>query len=213
MAKKETKIYYGSKVIRLANYFPLTEPADTMVLYYDQGVNLIYRFIEFAEHKSFSTLFLWSGSRYSEMKDKFFSFFKIIEAAGGVVRNEKNEILVIFRNGKWDLPKGKIDKRKETIKQAALREVKEETGIKVLLIKGKLLTTYHLFFRKERMILKPTYWFEMFADSSSKFVPETKENISMVIWVKEEEIPGILQNTYHSLEELFNLPQLYQPGI
>jgi ADP-ribose pyrophosphatase YjhB (NUDIX family) len=213
MAKKEIKIYYGSKVIRLTNYFPLTEPADTMVLYYDQGVNLVYRFIEFAENRSFSTFFLWSGSRYGEMKEQFFSFFKTIEAAGGVVRNEKNEILVIFRNGKWDLPKGKIDKRKETIKQAALREVKEETGIKALLIKGKLLTTYHIFFRKERMILKPTYWFEMFADSSSKLVPETKENISRVIWVKKEEIPGILQNTYHSLEELFNLPQVCQPGI
>ena len=213
MTKKEIKIYYGSKVIRLTNYFPLTEPADTMVLYYDQGVNLVYRFVEFAEHKSFSTLFLWSGSRYGEMKDQFFSFFKTIEAAGGVVRNEKNEILVIFRNGKWDLPKGKIDMRKESIKQAALREVKEETGIKALLIKRKLMTTYHIFFRKERMILKPTYWFEMFAESSSKLVPEAKENISRVIWVNKEEIPGILQNTYHSLEELFNLPHLYQPGI
>ena len=75
------------------------------------------------------------------------------------------------------------------------------------------MTTYHLFFRKERMILKPTYWFEMFAESSSKLVPETKENISHVAWVNKEEIPRILKNTYHSLEELFNLPQLYQPGI
>ena len=213
MVKKEIKIYYGSKVIRLTNYFPLIEPADTMVLYYDQGEKLIYRFIEFAEHKSFSTLFLWSGSGYKEMKIHFFSFFKILEAAGGVVRNEKNEILVIFRNGKWDLPKGKIDKRKETFKQAALREVQEETGLKTLNITGKLMTTYHLYFRKEKMILKPTYWFEMFAESSSKLVPEAKENISMVSWVNKDDISGILKNTYHSLEELFNHPRLYQPGI
>jgi ADP-ribose pyrophosphatase YjhB (NUDIX family) len=213
MVKKEIKIYYGSKVIRLTNYFPLTEPADTMVVYYDQGVSLIYRFIEFAEHKSFSTLFLWSGYGYKEMKIHFFSFFKILEAAGGVVRNEKNEILVIFRNDKWDLPKGKIDKRKETIKQAALREVQEETGLKKLTITRKLMTTYHLYFRKEKMILKPTCWFEMFAESSSKLVPETKENISLVAWVSKEEIPGILKNTYHSLEELFTLPQIYPPGI
>jgi ADP-ribose pyrophosphatase YjhB (NUDIX family) len=213
MVKKEIKIYYGSKVIRLTNYFPLTEPADTMVVYYDQGGNLIYRFIEFAEHKSFSTLFLWSGSGYKEMKTHFFSFFKILEAAGGVVRNEKNEILVIFRNGKWDLPKGKIDKRKETISQAALREVQEETGLKELTITRKLMTTYHLYFRKEKMILKPTCWFEMFAESSNKLVPETKENISLVAWVNKEEIPAILKNTYHSLEELFNLPRIYQPGI
>jgi ADP-ribose pyrophosphatase YjhB (NUDIX family) len=213
MVKKEIKIYYGSKVIRLTNYFPLTEPADTMVVYYDQGGNLIYRFIEFAEHKSFSTLFLWSGSGYKEMKTQFFSFFKILEAAGGVVKNEKNEILVIFRNGKWDLPKGKIDKRKETIKQAAIREVQEETGLKVLTVTGKLMTTYHLYFRKEKMILKPTCWFEMYADSSNKLIPEAKENISLAAWVSTEEIPGILKNTYHSLEELFNLHQIYQPGI
>jgi ADP-ribose pyrophosphatase YjhB (NUDIX family) len=213
MVKKEIKIYYGSKVIRLANYLPLIEPAETMVLYYHQSEKLVYRFIEFAENKSFSTLFLWSGSGYKEMKIHFFSFFKILEAAGGVVRNEKNEILVIFRSGKWDLPKGKIDKNKETIKQAALREVQEETGLKSLTVKGKLMTTYHLYFRKERMILKPTYWFEMFAESSNKLVPEIKENISLVAWVREDEIPGILQNTYHSLKELFRLPQLYQPGI
>ena len=213
MTKKEIKIYYGSKVIRLTNYFPLTEPADTMVLYYDQGVNLVYRFVEFAEHKSFSTLFLWSGSRYGEMKEQFFSFFKTIEAAGGMVRNEKNEILVIFRNGKWDLPKGKIDMRKESIKQAALREVKEETGIKALLIKRKLMTTYHIYFRKERMILKPTYWFGMHAHSSSKLVPEHKEDITLAAWKKKEEIPDLLKNTYNSLRELFMLPQLYQPKI
>ena len=78
MAKKEIKIYYGSKVIRLTNYFPLIEPADTMVLYYDQGEKLIYRFIEFAEHNSFSTFFLWSGSRYNEMKIHFFPFLKLL---------------------------------------------------------------------------------------------------------------------------------------
>jgi ADP-ribose pyrophosphatase YjhB (NUDIX family) len=213
MVKKEIKIFYGSKVIRLTNYFPLTEPADTMVLYYEKGVKLIYRFIEFAENKSFSTFFLWSGSNYKEMQMHFFSLFKIIEAAGGVVRNEKNEILVIFRSGKWDLPKGKIDKRKETIRQAALREVQEETGLKTLKITRKLMTTYHLYFRKEKMILKPTFWFEMFAESSNKLVPEIKENISLVAWVSKEEIPGILENTYHSLEELFTLPQLYRPEI
>jgi len=213
MVKKEIKIYYDRKVIRLANYFPLIEPADTMALYYDQSEKLVFRFIEFIENKSFSTFFLWSGSNYKEMKNHFFSFFKILEAAGGVVRNEKNEILVIFRSGKWDLPKGKFDKREETFKQAALREVQEETGIKALTVKRKLMTTYHLYFRKEKMILKPTCWFEMFAESSSKLVPEAKENISLVAWVTKDEIPGILKNTYYSLKEVFNLPQLYQPGI
>jgi len=130
-----------------------------------------------------------------------------------VVRNENNEILVIFRKGKWDLPKGKIEKGKETFKQAAIREVQEETGLKTLTITGKLITTYHLYFKKERMVLKPTYWFEMFAESSNKLTPGETENISIVAWLKKEDLPGILNNTYNSLKELFSRPQLYQPGI
>jgi len=147
------------------------------------------------------------------MKIRFFNFFKIIEAAGGVVRNENNEILVIFRNGKWDLPKGKIEKGKETFRQAAIREVREETGVKTLNITGKLMTTYHLYFKKERIVLKPTYWFEMYAESSSKLKPGESENISLVAWVKKEDLPGILSNTYNSLKEVFSLPKLHQPGI
>ena len=213
MVKKEMKIYYGSKLIRLTNFFPLIEPADTMVLYFDQENKLGHRFIEFAEHKSYSTLFLWSGARYKELKTVFFSFFKIIDAAGGVVKNEKNEILVIFRNGKWDLPKGKIEKGKENYSQAALREVKEETGLKKVAISGKLMTTYHLYFRKERMMLKPTYWFDMLADSSATFKPDEKENITEVAWVKKEDMGKIISNTYESLKDLFIHVQFYQPGI
>ena len=127
MTKKELKIFYGSKRIRLTNYFPLLEPAETMVAYYDGSDKMIFRFIEFAESNLFTTFFLWSGTDFKEMKRHFFSFFKVIEAAGGVVMNEKNDILVIFRSGKWDLPKGKIDKN-ESIRSAALREVMEETG-------------------------------------------------------------------------------------
>ena len=213
MVKKEIRIHYGDKLIRLTNYFPLVEPPDTMVLFYDGSQKLVYRFIEFAEHKTFSAFFLWSGSGFKEMKSHFFSFFKILEAAGGVVRNEKNEILVIFRSGKWDFPKGKIDKKKETVKQAALREVMEETGLKSVTLEGKLMTTYHIYFRKERMILKPTYWFGMHAHSSSKLVPEHKEDITLAAWKKKDEIPDLLKNTYNSLIELFSLPQLYQPKI
>jgi 8-oxo-dGTP pyrophosphatase MutT (NUDIX family) len=211
MVKKEIKIFHENKIIRLTNYFPLAEPASTMVSFYDGSEKLVFRFIEFIENKTFSTFFLWSGSGFREMKFHFFSFFKVIKAAGGVVRNEKNEILVIFRGGKWDLPKGKIDKN-ETLKEAAVREVKEETGLKDVSVAGKLMTTYHIYFRKERMILKPTTWFEMFADSSGTLIPAVKEDISRVVWKRKDEIPELLENTFLSLEDLFNHPQLYQPG-
>ena len=212
MKRKEMRVFYGSKIIRLTNYFPLLEPVETMVAFYDGTDKMILRFIEFAENKFFSTFYLWSGSEFKEMKKHFFSFFKVIDAAGGVVFNEKNEILVIFRSGKWDLPKGKIDKN-ETIRDAALREVMEETGLENVEVKGKLMTTHHIYIRKGRMILKPTHWFEMHAHSSSKLDPEIREDISLVTWKSREEMPELLRNTYHSLEDLFNLPRLCRPGI
>ena len=201
------KIYYGERLIRLTNYFPLTTPSGTMVLYYDQEDKLSNRFIEFGESKDYAALFLWSGGRFKELKKIFCSFFRIIEAAGGVVKNEKDEILVIFRNGKWDLPKGKIEKDRESTTEAAVREVKEETGLRKVSIGKKLMTTHHLYFRKDRMVLKPTQWFEMFADSSSRFKPDKKENITLVKWVNKKEMGEILSNTYASLKDLFILVQ------
>ena len=136
-----------------------------------------------------------------------------MEAAGGVVKNEKGDILIIFRNGKWDLPKGKIDGKKETHRQAAIREVQEETGLKTVKIIKPLATTYHIYIRHKRLILKPTFWFEMFALSTSKLKPETRENISIATWVEEEEMAEVQKNTFASLKEIFMSPTLYRPGI
>lgn len=213
MGKSGLNIYYGEKLIKLNHRCPVGNNENRMVWHYKEGQDLAKVFIKFAENETLSSLFIWSGNKYRELKSEFFSLFKIIEAAGGVVKNEKGEILTIFRNGKWDLPKGKIEGKKETHRQAALREVQEETGIKSLTVVAPLMTTYHIFARKERLILKPTYWFEMFADSSNKLKPQTKENISIVTWVEEEEMAEVQRHTYASLKEIFTLPQWYRPEI
>jgi 8-oxo-dGTP pyrophosphatase MutT (NUDIX family) len=210
MGKNGLKIYYGEKLIRINHRCPTGNSQEILIWHYKDGHDLAKVFIKFAENESYGTLFLWSGSAYKELKTDFLSLFRISEAAGGVVKNEKGEILVIFRGGKWDLPKGKIEGKKETHRQAALREVQEETGLKNVKIVAPLITTYHIYIRKERLILKPTYWFEMFADSSNKLTPQSKEDISIVTWVEEEELKEIQKNTYSSLKDVFTLPQLYQ---
>ena len=127
--------------------------------------------------------------------------FPEIIAAGGKVINNKSEILFIYRNKKWDLPKGKAEKN-ENISETALREVEEETGIKNLSIIKPLDKTYHIFKRGGKNYIKTTYWFEMKSDFSGKFKPQKKEGITRVEWIGIENLSSILQKSYANIRLL-----------
>ena len=124
-----------------------------------------------------------------------------IIAAGGKVINNNSEILFIYRNKKWDLPKGKAEK-KEIISETALREVEEETGIKNLSIIKPLDKTYHIFKRDGKNYLKSTYWFEMKSDFNGKFKPQRKEGITRVEWIGIENLSSILPKSYANIRLL-----------
>jgi len=130
-------------------------------------------------------------------------FFVYIEAAGGIVKNDQDEILVIRRWGVWDLPKGKIEEN-ESIEEAALREVEEETAVKSLLLKEKICDTYHIYFRNSKAYLKKTYWYEMSTHSKTELVPQYKEDITQALWTKRENINEIMDNTYASIREVIS---------
>ena len=127
--------------------------------------------------------------------------FPEIIAAGGKVINNKSEILFIYRNKKWDLPKGKAEKN-EIISETALREVEEETGIKNLSIIKPLDKTYHIFKRGSKNYLKTTYWFEMKSDYNGKFKPQKKEGITRVEWIGVENLSYILPKSYANIRLL-----------
>ena len=127
--------------------------------------------------------------------------FPEIIAAGGKVVNNKSEILFIYRNKKWDLPKGKAEKN-ENISETALREVEEETGIKNLSIIKPLDKTYHIFKRGGKNYLKTTYWFEMKSDFNGKFKPQKKEGITRVEWIGTENLSSILPKSYANIKLL-----------
>ncbi len=122
----------------------------------------------------------------------------LIEAAGGLVQNENKGYLFIFRNNKWDIPKGKIEKA-EKVKEAAVREVEEECGIKVSRLGEKICKTYHVYIYKGEVVLKKTHWFEMRYKGTERLKPQREEGITDVRWFKKGEIAPILDNTFPSI--------------
>ena len=136
-----------------------------------------------------------------QSKKLFWKHFTIIQAAGGLIENEKKEILMIFRRGKWDLPKGKLDKG-ETLEQCAVREVKEETGLKNVQLKKFILTTFHTYNEFGRHILKESHWYRMKAASSQPLKPQTEEDIQQIAWVKPAALSEKLKNSFPSIKDV-----------
>lgn len=127
----------------------------------------------------------------------------VVVAAGGLVKNEHNEVLFIKRNGKWDLPKGSLE-NKETIEEAAIRETQEETGVEGLEIVRPLQVTYHFFKRNGKLKLKETFWFEMKTSFSGAFTPEKKEGIKKVAWKNPKKTLKALNKSFANIRELFH---------
>jgi len=129
--------------------------------------------------------------------------FHLIKAAGGIVRNKEisDSILMIFRLGKWDSPKGKTDPGEQP-EAAAIREVEEECGVSKLKIEGKAEDTWHLYEHKGKVVIKHTHWYHMSTNDTSVPVPQTDEGIDEVKWVKKKELSVLLPQSYASICDL-----------
>jgi 8-oxo-dGTP pyrophosphatase MutT (NUDIX family) len=127
----------------------------------------------------------------------------LIQAAGGVVQNEIGELLVIFRRGKWDLPKGKIDED-ETPEKCALREVAEETGLRHVTLESLICQTYHVYEEFGKKILKETFWYKMKSEGVQNLVPQTEEDIEAVRWIQKKEWNSYSNSTYASINEVMD---------
>ncbi|WP_034057437.1 NUDIX hydrolase [Lacinutrix jangbogonensis] len=134
---------------------------------------------------------------------KFLRKLPNVIAGGGKVYNKQKEILFIYRNNKWDLPKGKAEK-KESIENTALREVEEETGVSGLQIVKPLETTYHIFRRNEKFKIKITHWFEMTTGFNGELLPQEEEGITKVEWLNHEKANQALSNSYANIKRLLN---------
>ena len=130
--------------------------------------------------------------------------FKKITAAGGLVVNNHDELLMMVREGKWDLPKGKLEVG-ESLPQGAWREVAEETGIAAHKVGKLLCSTYHIFFRREKWRFKTTHWYRMTAEGRPKLVPQLNEGITHVAWVPLADLGEAQIKTYPQIMELVAL--------
>jgi len=134
--------------------------------------------------------------------------FSIIKAAGGIVSKE-DKVLMIFRLKEWDLPKGKLDK-KESVEEAALREIEEECSIKVKLDK-KIVSTWHTYTQNGKRILKKTTWYRMTCINDGDMKPQIEEGIEDIRWMDRKQVRTALQNSYNSIREVF--AQYYKPNV
>jgi 8-oxo-dGTP pyrophosphatase MutT (NUDIX family) len=133
--------------------------------------------------------------------------FKIIKAAGGLVSNEENKYLFIFRNGRWDLPKGKLEKG-EKVKKAAVREVEEECGITVTKRGDRICKTWHVYELNGQKILKRTTWYYMKAVKQPKLIPQKEEGITKAQWLGNSNFKKIKKNTYPLILEVMRFAEL-----
>jgi 8-oxo-dGTP pyrophosphatase MutT (NUDIX family) len=139
-----------------------------------------------------------------ELKKAFYKKFTIFIAAGGLVENEKSDILLIFRRGKWDLPKGKLDKG-EKLEECAVREVEEETGLRNVKLTTPLTITYHTYYEGARFILKESHWFKMNVFGKQDLIPQAEEDIHDIRWVNPVELNEYMKNSFPSVIDVLKL--------
>lgn len=149
------------------------------------------------------------GENIDEIWREFQKLFRIIEAAGGIVSNPDGDILFIKRLGKWDLPKGKMEKG-ESREESAVREIEEETGLQNVELLSFINTTYHIYIeRNGDKVLKCTHWFEMNFDGEDTSKPQIEEGITEVAWkntlqIEEEVFPSTFKNIRLIIQEFWN---------
>lgn len=171
---------------------------DEAIGWSEENRSSVIESLEKNEGKSFVLI----GDDKDAMFHDFKKAFRLIEAAGGVVRNDSGQILLIYRHDTWDLPKGKLDKQ-ESPSEAALREVEEECGFTSLEIEDFLLHTYHIYEEKGRHILKVTHWYSMHSNQID-LTPQSEEGITALRWLSPEQMNIVFENTYPNIRLLLS---------
>lgn len=193
------KVFYNQKPIHFTS--DLSKNSSLTPLFFIKYTNS-RSILKALRESAVKRIYLYHHNE-KKIEKHFFKIFNIVEAAGGLVKNSNGAYLFIYRNKRWDLPKGKVQKN-EIINEAAIREVSEETGVKDLRIKKSLPTTYHVYKANKKFKLKKTYWFLMETSYAGNLVPQIEENIDLAVWKFPEEIPNLTKNAYENIKILIN---------
>lgn len=204
------KIYYNDK--------PLVLVTDLEAYLDANPVAEMYQFFSGATVKSFSQALqlldrpgapgaIIEDASESALEEQLTAMYTPISAGGGLVFNEDGALLMIYRRGKWDIPKGKLDEG-EDIAECALREVREETGLVTLMSEAKLGDSFHIYSQDGVAYLKHTVWYRMRGTVTDKLLPQKEENILEAKWVPEKEIGYYAARTYEAVRDVLKVAGL-----
>jgi len=187
---------YGLVVREFEDIIPDVLVDDVLIMNasYDQ-VDGLLKLMTDKKLKKVHSIFI-SSRKKRELIDYLKDKFKVVEAAGGIVEKD-GKLLMIYRRKMWDIPKGKLDKG-ETIEECAVREVEEETGVKVK-IDQKIEAVWHTYVTRKKYILKKTHWYAMHCVNDKKLAPQKGEGIKKVEWMDMDQIRVALHDSYRSI--------------
>jgi len=201
------KIYVNEKPLILVDSISVKDAwhsqKRTLVVRYLNKTKQILQYIDMLNKtKKVDKVVLHHNSKKELWKD-FISLMNVVEAGGGLVFNDKNELLVIFRRGSWDLPKGKFEKN-EPKRLGAMREVMEETGVDNVHIDKKVGKTYHIFNQKGKRSLKLTYWYSMSTNFTENLIPQQEEDIVKAEWIDPKKFLKTYDPIYSNVSNIIN---------
>jgi len=198
------KIFFGNRIVHLTHKVTKSFEKNDGLFYKfsnkDELKEILFAFEDFSHLVSLYILAKDTEAVMEHIK----SIYTILEAAGGIVKRPDGKFLGIFRNGVWDLPKGKVEKG-EFYKDTAIREVQEECGFKAVETGKRLIDTYHTYQLKGKRILKRTIWYEMYLKNDENPVLQAEEGITDCRWFDNDTVSEALKNTYESLRDVYKL--------
>lgn len=201
------KVFFNERIVLLTDDFIKNFQIKYGLFYKYRNVEELKELLEFYRNLTqVDTLYLFHRD-IEQLRERFKSCFQMVYAGGGLVRNNHGRYLIMKRRGKWDLPKGKLN-RNESFEDAAVREVTEETGLYGVEIVTPLIATYHSYHMDSRPVLKRTRWFEMIYTGNEDPVPEMDEDITEIKWVRKEDLKSISDNTYLAIMDVLKYSNL-----
>lgn len=135
------------------------------------------------------------------LQEELHKLYEPIDAAGGVVEDEKGRVLMMYRHGRWDLPKGKRDPG-ESMEACALREVREETGLQEIDLRYRIGDTHHIYNQNGQRLVKKTTWYAMAGNSEGKLFPQLEEGITDLRWVPQDDLGPLIFKSYEAVREI-----------